>query len=238
MLDKFLKEVVSSVVGKSAEEAVDMLSEKKHVNEFAIAKKLNLTINQTRNILYRLADHGLVSSVRKKDRKKGWYTYFWKIEILKSLEYLKDIKLKRSEQFKNQIKSRESKQFYVCDRCNIEFSEENALLHNFTCGECGNIFSMKDNSKVIKEMEKNLVRINGEVELIDVEILKEKQKLDKDKEKEAKKLKKEKDAERVERAIKLKKERAKLEKANPKSKKEDIKKSKGKKLAKKPKKKK
>ena len=48
----------------------DIISNK-HVNEFIIAKKLDLTINQTRNVLYKLADEGLVSSIRKKDKKKG-----------------------------------------------------------------------------------------------------------------------------------------------------------------------
>ena len=84
MLDKFLKDVVSIIVGKYAEPIVDLLNSKKHVNEFIIAKKLDITINQTKNILYKLSDHGLVSSIRKKDKKKGWYTYFWKIEIIKA----------------------------------------------------------------------------------------------------------------------------------------------------------
>ncbi|MDP2628973.1 MAG: hypothetical protein Q8P15_03695, partial [Nanoarchaeota archaeon] len=91
MLDKFLKEAVAVVVGKQWELIVDLLQNKNYVNEFIIAKKLNVTINQTRNILYKLADNGLVSSMRKKDKRKGWYTYFWKIEVMKCLEFLKDI---------------------------------------------------------------------------------------------------------------------------------------------------
>src|SRR3989304_7239040 len=85
MLKKFLKEVVVIVVGKSGEQIVDLLDNEKYVNEFVIAKKIDITINQARNILYKMADHGLVSSIREKDRKKGGGTYFWKIEILKSL---------------------------------------------------------------------------------------------------------------------------------------------------------
>src|SRR3989344_4057800 len=90
MLDKFLKEVVVEIVGKQYEEIVDLLNKEKYVNEFIVAKKMNLTVNQIRNILYRLSDNGVVSFIRKKDKRKGWYTYFWRIEILKSLELLKD----------------------------------------------------------------------------------------------------------------------------------------------------
>jgi len=73
MLKDLLKEVVAIVAGKQAEEIADILDSKKHVNEFLIAKKLGITINQTRNILYKLSDFGLVSFIRKKDKRKGWY---------------------------------------------------------------------------------------------------------------------------------------------------------------------
>ena len=179
MLNKFLKEIVIIIVGKQAEDIADLLDSKKHVNEFIIAKKLGITINQTRNILYKISDYGLVSSIRKKDKRKGWYTYFWKIEILKSLEFFKGILVKKMNQINNQINSRETKKFYICERCNIEFNEENALLHDFTCNECGDVFTVKDNSKVLKELKKNLDKLKRELKLVDEEIRKEKEKIEK-----------------------------------------------------------
>ena len=187
MLKKFLKEIVVMVVGRPVEEIVDLLDSKKHVNEFLIAKKMDITINQARNILYKLSDSGLVSSIRKKDKRKGWYTYFWKIEILKSLEFLKDALKKRIDQLNHQIKSREVKQFYICERCKIEFNEENALLHDFTCNECGNIFSMRDNTKILREFKKNLNKLEKELNFVEEEIKKEREKIDKIKLKEIKK---------------------------------------------------
>ena len=94
MLKKFLKDTIEIIIGKQAEGIIDLLDGKKYVNEFIIAKKLGITINQTRNILYKISDQGLVSFIRKKDKKKGWYTYFWKLERLKSLEFLKNVLLK------------------------------------------------------------------------------------------------------------------------------------------------
>jgi len=187
MLQKLLKEIVSLIAGKPAEEIVDLLDGTKYVNEFIIAKKLNLTINQTRNILYKISDQGLVSFIRKKDKRKGWYTYFWKIEVLKSLEFLRNNILKKIEQVNFQIKSRETKEFYVCSNCNIEFNEENALIHNFTCNECGNIVSRKDNSSTIKEYNKELDRLKKELELVSGELALEKEKSEKIKARAAKK---------------------------------------------------
>ncbi len=181
MLKKFLKEVITIVVGKQAEGIVDLLISEKYVNEFLIAKKMDLTINQTRNILYKISDYGLVSFTRKKDKKKGWYTYSWKIEIFKSLLFLRKNMLKKKSQIENQINSKETRQFYVCERCNIEINEENAMFYNFTCNECGDIFVLKNNEKFLRDLRRNLSKLNKELEFVDEEIGKQKIKIDKKK---------------------------------------------------------
>ena len=243
MLKKILKEIVVIIVGKQAEPIAELLDSKKYVNEFSIAKKMGITINQTRNILYKISDYGLVSSIRKKDKKKGWYTYFWKIEILKSLEFLRNILLKRIGQINNQIKNRETKDFYICERCNIEFSEETALVYNFTCNECGGIFSLKDKTQVLKELRKNLDKLKKELNLVNGEIDKEKEKLRKERARHIKKEEKEKVIQRkIKKAMRQKlmkkKPREKLKKKKIKKKPKKKKKSKKKKIKKKSKKKK
>lgn len=187
MLKNLLKEVISLVAGKQAEDIINILDTQKYINEFVIAKKLNLTINQARNILYKISDHGLVSSIRKKDKRKGWYTYFWKIEILKSLDFLRENLLKKIENTEHQMKSRETKRFYVCPRCHIELSEENALINNFTCNECGSILVLKDNTKLIKDLRKNKERLEKDLGIVKEEILNEKEKEEKKRIKEIKK---------------------------------------------------
>ena len=233
MLDKFLRDVVVVVVGKPAEPIAELLNTKKHVNEFIIAKKLDITINQTRNILYRLSDHGLVSSIRKKDKKKGWYTYFWKIELLKSLEFLKSLASKRLEQINNQIRNSEVKQYYVCERCNIEFNEETAMMHDFSCNECGAIFTVKDKTKDLKILRRDAGKLERELELIEVEVVKEQANLDKSKAKILKKLEKEKDAKKAERKKMLAERRAAKKKAEGETVKKVVKKKVKKKVAKK-----
>ena len=192
MLNKFLVEVIVNIVGKPGEELVELLDDKKYINEFVIAKKLDLTINQTRNILYKISDYGLVSSIRKKDKKKGWYTYFWKIEILKSLEFLSKILIKNINEFNHQIKSRREKQFYACKRCNIEITEEKALHHDFICNECGEVYFSKDNSTILKALEKEKNKFEKQLKFVNEEIQKEKEKLEKAKIRKLKKEEKEK----------------------------------------------
>tara|TARA_Y100000310_G_scaffold343163_1_gene449568 strand:- start:2046 stop:2816 length:771 start_codon:yes stop_codon:yes gene_type:complete len=214
MQKELIREIVVNVVGKQVEEIADLLDSKKHVNEFIIAKKLDITINQTRNILYKLSDFGLVSSIRKKDKKKGWYTYFWKFENIKALDFLKGLLDKRISQITQQINSRESKQFYVCERCKLEFTEENALFMDFTCDECGGIFTVKDNTKVLKELKKSLMKNEKELEVVEEEIAKEREKIDKKREKELEKERKEKENIRKKKAEERKKLAAKLKKVS------------------------
>lgn len=212
MLEKFLKEYVSIVAGSGTDKIVDVLFNKKNVNEFLIAKKLNLTINQTRNILYKLADSGLVRFMRKKDLKSGgWYTYFWTLDEYKCLvNYRASINNEISIQ-ESVLAARKTKQFYICKNCNIEVSDEHALLNEFTCTECGEVYSLKDSIEGIKEIEKIVQKLTDKSTQIQVEI----EKLN------------------VERAPKpVKKEKVKKTKAASKSKLKSVKKEK--KVAKKP----
>lgn len=174
---KLLKDIVSSLAGSSAAKVVDLLYEKKNVNEFLIAKKLNLTINQTRNILYKLADEGLVSFVRKKDSKKGgWYTYFWTLNSGKSLVKFKEKLVNDLASLKNQINIRKTKRFFYCKNDNIEFNEESALLSNYACPECGEVLEAKSTSDEVINLEKDVAKletfmqeINGEIDIINVQ---------------------------------------------------------------------
>jgi transcription initiation factor TFIIE subunit alpha len=166
-----LKSIVSSIAGQNSAGIVDLLHDKKNVNEFLIAKKLKLTINQTRNILYRLADEGIVSFVRKKDRKKGgWYTYFWTLNTGKGLLKFKDNLSKTIEGLKMQLATRRTERFYYCANCQIESNEESALLHQYTCPECGEVLQLKDKSKEIENLEKEISKLEAVLSNVDQEI--------------------------------------------------------------------
>ncbi|HLD98057.1 MAG TPA: hypothetical protein VI815_01910 [Candidatus Nanoarchaeia archaeon] len=167
---ELLKDISQLVAGKNTSPIVDLLFDKKNVNEFLIAKKLGLTINQTRNMLYKLSDEGLVSFVRKKDKKKGWYTYFWTFNPDKALELLQKNVIKEIEQVEHQLKSREVKRFYICPSCNIEVSEETALVNNFTCSECGEVYELNDNKKSIGDLNSNINKLKKKLEEIKSEL--------------------------------------------------------------------
>lgn len=162
----FLKSVAEDIAGKQSTEIVKLLEGKKDVNEFLIAKKLKMTINQTRNILYKLADKGLVSFIRKKDKRKGWYIYFWTLNVLKALELLEQKILDEIHQLRSQLKNRKTKRFYYCNTCNVEVGEETALLNDFTCRECGQVYVLGEQDKLIKELEAGIEKLERRLSMV------------------------------------------------------------------------
>jgi transcription initiation factor TFIIE subunit alpha len=168
---KILKNIVGTIAGPAAVGIVDLLYGKKNVNEFVIAKKLKLNINQARNILYKLSDEGLVSFVGKKDKKNGgWYTYYWTLDIAKSLVRARDVLVNEIQSAKNSIVSLKSEAFYVCPSCHTEFTEENALLGNFTCPECGEVLQLRDGMPLINEAEKKITMLNEQLIVVQKEL--------------------------------------------------------------------
>src|SRR3989344_2462220 len=72
-----VEEFVSEVAGKESIKILNILKEQNNVSEFDMAEKLKMSINQVRNLLYKLNAHNLVFSTRKKDKDKGLYMYYW-----------------------------------------------------------------------------------------------------------------------------------------------------------------
>ena len=174
---KLLHDLVEEMAGADSGLIVEILFGKKDVNEFLISKKMELTINQVRNILYKLSADGLVSFIRKKDKRKGWYIYYWTLKTEKCLERLEKELMKRIEFFQGQLNNRETKRYYVCDSCAIEVSEEKALENSFTCDECAEVYVLSDNSKPIKETKLKISRTKKQLELIHKELTDVKEKV-------------------------------------------------------------
>lgn len=179
MRDKLLYEVVEAIAAKSGREIVELLKDKRDVNEFKIAAKLKLTINQARNILYKLYAQDIVSFIRKKDKSKGWYIYYWTLNILKSLELLVKMKQKELHEQQNLLKSKENKSFYHCKQCSVELTEETALNHDFLCPECGSLLEASDNRDKVIEITKRINKIENEIAIIQQETQKIKGELEK-----------------------------------------------------------
>lgn len=220
MQTKLLSEIIKEIAGVPAVGILDILNEKRDVNEFLIAKKLKLTINQTRNIFYKLSNFGLVSFTRKKDKRKGWYTYFWTLNTIKTLELLEERLNKEIENLRYHLKNRETKRFYFCTTCKVEVGEENALIHNFTCSECGQVYELSETKKIIEDIQNKTAKLERQKHDILEELTKLRGEESKKREKKQKRDNVKKAKERKVKREKAKKEREKEKKKVEKGKKQ------------------
>lgn len=224
-----LKELTRKIVGKSSESIVDVLFGKTNVNEFKIAEKLKITINQARNILYRISSYGILDSTRKKDKRKGWYTYFWTLNVVKALEVFVKLKVKEIEFLEQVLKSHQLKQFYICAQDNLEMSEETAMTHGYLCPECGLLLQPISKEKKLKEISNKIEAARRELETVKIELEQRKPKplppkIKKVKIKKAKKTKKKVKKKKIKKAKKKKMKKKKGKAKRPKAKKFKVKK--------------
>ena len=205
MQKDLLQDIISMLAGKNAVPIVEILYSKGHVNEFVIAKKLNMTINQTRNILYKLSDEGLVSFIRKKDLKKGgWYTYSWTLNTGKGLAKMKNYLVLEIDKKKSHFADRSNKRYYYSKGADLEYSEEEALENSFICPETGEVLELRNNEEIITHIKLEISKLEKAIAEVNLEITDVQGKENKVKEKriKAEELKKKKEREKRKKELK------------------------------------
>jgi transcription initiation factor TFIIE subunit alpha len=153
---KLIYDVTSKVVGDDAVDVVKNIYGKKDVSEFEIADSINSDINRARNILYRLYNNNIVSFMKKKDRIKGWYVYFWTLNKKRFGDLANDLEQKKIEILQRQINREKDGVFYKCENNCIRLNFETAFDFNFRCPECNEILDSEDNSTKINLLEREL----------------------------------------------------------------------------------
>jgi transcription initiation factor TFIIE subunit alpha len=154
--NKIVEEVVQEVAGEDVIPLVNILKNRKNVSEFKLAEDIKQEINTTRNMLYRLYDANLVSFTRKKDKKKGWYIYYWTFNA-KRIKYLfNDLKKKKLEQLKERLDREKNNHFFSCDSKCMRLDFEQATEFEFKCPECGSLMNEESNLEKIAKLEKEI----------------------------------------------------------------------------------
>lgn len=163
---KLVDDVVIEVAGSDVLPLVKALRNKTNVSEFKLATNIKKEINVTRNMLYRLYDNNLVSFNRKKDKKKGWYIYYWTFNLRRVKDLVKDIKKQKFEKLGERLEREKTVQFYICPNKCMRLDFEQAHDYQFKCPECGILLGIEDNTQKIKELEAEMVNLEAELKTI------------------------------------------------------------------------
>ena len=161
---KIVEEFVFEIGGKEAIKILSLLKDRDNLSEFDIADEIKLSINQVRNLLYKLGSHNLVYSNRKKDREKGWYIYYWTFNFKHARDLLVTRKQHEIRNLKEELEKERQHKFFVCPNDGIRLELEEALENSYKCSECGSILRQEDSTKKINEIELRMHKLNHDLE--------------------------------------------------------------------------
>ena len=101
-------------------------------------------------------DLSSMDMIRKKDKKKGWYIYYWTFNPKRVRDLSQNLKKKRLESLKERIEREKAGDFFSCENKCIRLDFEQSTDFEFKCPECGSLLNQEDNAEKIKELEKEI----------------------------------------------------------------------------------
>ena len=116
-----------------------------------IASSTGLRINMVRKVLYDLFGKALITGIRVKDEKKGWFVYRWRSRRDEVENFIEGQKKKIMNRLQQRLDYENSSDFYHCgneDCPRVTF--ENSLDLFFKCPSCGKVLNLKKNDKAKK----------------------------------------------------------------------------------------
>jgi transcription initiation factor TFIIE subunit alpha len=161
--NKLIEETIADVAGPDVVAIVKLLKNKKNVSEFRLAEMIKEEVNIVRNMLYRLYHLNLVSFTRRKDKTKGWYIYYWTLNPKQLKHVVIQNKKEKLEKLKARLERESGNPFFICENACMRLEFDTALTYEFKCPECGELMQQEDNSKKIKEIEKEISEIEKQI---------------------------------------------------------------------------
>ena len=160
---KSMESVMSELIGEDVFPLVNLLKTTKNISEFQISSKIKQPVDIIRNRLYRLYNHNLVTFIRKKDKKKGWYIYYWTLNLNQIKYLVTDLKKKRIVTLHERVSREEENHFFSCVNKCIRVDFEQATNFEYSCPECGELLHQEDNQKKVEEIKKEIKNLEKEL---------------------------------------------------------------------------
>ncbi len=132
-----------------------------------IASSTGLRINMVRKVLYDLFGKSLITGIRVKDERKGWFVYRWRSRREEVENFIENQKKKIGERLQHRLDYENSSEFYHCgneDCSRVTF--EDALEAMFKCPSCGKVLNLKKNDKAKKSFAKKIDEIKNDMQQV------------------------------------------------------------------------
>ena len=128
-----------------------------------IASATGLKINTVRKVLYDLFGRTLISGVRVRDLKRGWFVYRWRAQRDQVDGFIETQKKKAMERLNHRLQYEEQHEFYFCgsESC-TRLTFEQAMEVLFKCPTCNGSLNLVDISELKQSLRWKIEQIQEE----------------------------------------------------------------------------
>ena len=154
---------LEELLGEGGVEVASTIYDNEYTDE-EIAKETGIRVNTVRKVLYRLYDNRLASYRRTRDKKTGWYIYYWKMDLNKASEIMRNLEQEYLQKLLQTLEYERNNMFFKCDNGCNKVVFDTASEHDFRCPECQGILSYCDNSSIVQNLEDQIRRLQTGME--------------------------------------------------------------------------
>ena len=154
---------LEELLGEGGVEVASTIYDNEYTDE-EISKETGIRVNTVRKVLYRLYDNRLASYRRTRDKKTGWYIYYWKMDLNKASEIMRNLEREYLQTLLQKLEYESSNMFFKCENGCEKVVFDTASENNFRCPDCSSILSYSDNSEIIQNLEEQIRKLRTGME--------------------------------------------------------------------------
>jgi len=148
--------IVRILVGDEAVSIVSMLGSKPEATDEELANKLEIKLNIVRKILYKLYDYHLAAFRRIRDKKTGWFVYYWNLNPDRIGDLVSSKKKLVLQKLQERLDYEKNHVFYQCHNGCPRFTFEDAMEVSFFCPQCQIPLENISNESIIEVLKINV----------------------------------------------------------------------------------
>ena len=157
MVDKYedpFVRIASMIGGDEYLKVARSLLKAEDATDEEIASSTGLRINMVRKVLYDLFGKSLITGIRVKDERKGWFVYRWRTRREEVEHFIENQKKKIQERLQQRFDYENASDFYHC-------GNEDCM---FKCPSCQDVLNIKKNEKSRKAYSKKIDEIKKDMQ--------------------------------------------------------------------------
>src|SRR5918912_1556390 len=161
--DSFIK-IAGLIGGEEYIKVARALLNTEDTTDEEIASATGLRINIIRKVLYDMFGKALITGIRVKDEKKGWFVYRWRAKRDQIDNFIDNQKKKILDRLEKRLEHEESSEFYHCgnkDCPRVKF--DYAVEVFFKCTNCNGALNMVDNNTIKEALRGKIEQISTDV---------------------------------------------------------------------------